>query len=136
VTKSSNVILDLTNPNWKYKGILSAIFDNSEVAKYHRISIEEFKDHVAEVFVIIYVDENQDWIWKGRIKYPSGSKCIIGNTLGKNSNETACLHDIYRLPLTDKHWFKNPLETAQSLLEIMKKEDLILSMKIQENVNT
>lgn len=125
---NENIILDISNEKYKYKGILSAIIDNKAVAEMTHTPVGFFGDDVAEVFVIIYQDECENWIWKGRIKFPSGNKQVIQNNMGKNSNETACLHDIYKLPLSEKQWFKNPCQTGYGLLDIMRKNDLILSI--------
>lgn len=122
------VIFDFTNPNWKYKGILFANFDTSEMEK--EIGFPPPSTFYGGFMAIIWIDENQDWIGKGRMKFSSGNKQIYSKNFGKKSSETEILQFFYQLPLKDKIWKKNPSEDVIGIIEIIKDLDMIESYKI------
>ena len=129
----SETIFDFRNEAWKIKGVLSAIVDLAEVEKQMDAPPEmklpnEFE---AELIAFIWSDENEEWHSKLRIKFPTGKKKVFFRSFGKDANETKCLHEIYQLPLKDNFWFPNPSGTIQGILEIMKKEGLILSLEVR-----
>src|SRR6201999_4259350 len=109
------------NPAWKIKGILSAIADNETMERELQSPFPIPKSYVAEIIAIIWTDENLVWQWKMRIKFPSGNKQVVSGNCGINANETKCLHEIYKLPLTKKNWFPNPNGDIEGLIEIMRK---------------
>jgi hypothetical protein len=113
-------IFDFRNNKCKYKGVLSAIADNEAVDKEMDNPFPTSKKYVTEVIAFIWIDEDGTWIWKGRLKFPSGNKISFGGNCGKNANETKCLHEIYKFPMKEKNWFPNPKETVEGLIEIMK----------------
>lgn len=113
---------DLSENN-KFKGVLSAIVDNREM--FADTGIIPPKEYIIEAFGIIWVDKNDEWQMRVRLKFPSGNKQSFANNYGKDANETLVLHDIYKLPMYYKHWFPNPTGTFEALLQIMKDNDLI-----------
>jgi hypothetical protein len=122
-------IFNFTNPNWQYKGVLSAIADNQEVNKEMNKYMSIPKNYVTEIIAFIWVDEHEEWFWKGRLKFPSGNKISFNGKCGKYTNETKCLHEIYKFPMKEKHWFPNPKGTVEGLIEVMQANDLIESIK-------
>jgi hypothetical protein len=127
------IIFDLTNPLFKYKGILSAIVDIDELSRSKACPCHSPKDSIIELIAIIWMNEKEEWNYKVRIKFPSGNKQVGGKNLGCYCNETKCLHDIYKIvPMKDKYWFKNPCGTVNGILEILEREEMILSIQTIE----
>lgn len=125
----SDYIFKFMNPEYKIKGILSAIADNDEIFKIKGEYFPSTKRFTAEIIGFIWTDENQEWNWRFRMKFASGDKQVCSGNLGKDANETKCLHEMYKFPMKEKHWFPNPEGTVKSLIELMKKEDLIESIQ-------
>ena len=119
--------------SWKYKGVISGEMDKTAVEDYTGFRTPQAidKKYVVEVIGFIWTDEQDDWHMKLRLKYPSGNKQAFGNSYGKNASETIVLQDMYRLPMINKHWFKNKDGTLRSLIQLMKDNDLIESIRIQ-----
>lgn len=118
--------------NTTFKGVLSADLDKGEVEKHFGIRMPQAisRKYVVDVFGMIWVDKQGEWHMRMRLKFPSGNKQAFGSSYGKDANETLVLHDMYKLPMVNKHWFPNPKGTFMSLLEIMKQNDLIEYAKV------
>lgn len=139
------IIFDLTNPDWKYKGVLFAELDNDKT-----FSEPEFidmpsppKNFIVGVMGIIWTDEKDIWNLKLRFKLPSGIKQVMGFNFkneqesGVNVNETYILQSLYKkIPMKNKTWTKNPAETPMGILEIIQKLDMIESMTVVKNNKT
>lgn len=127
-------IFDLTNPDYKYKGILFAEIDNKEVFSDCPFPIPNESIFHGGIMAVIYVDENQIWRCTIRIKHLSGNKHVLRKEFGKESNCTSILQTIYNLlPMKNKIWTKNQSETAEGILEIIKGLDMIESFTVLKN---
>ena len=121
---------------WSYKGVLSAEMDKSEVEQFAGFRTPQTvnRKYVIDIIGFIWTDETGEWNMKMRLKFPSGSKQAYGNTYGKKANETLVLQDMYRLPMINKNWFSNKDGTLDSLLKLMKTNDLIDSIQVRTKV--
>lgn len=128
----SDYIFDFSNPKIQVKGALSAVLDNENCIKELQCPFN-IPAGIVEVIAFIWVDEHGDWIWRMRLKFPSGNKHAFGLNMGKDANETKCLQEMYRLPMKEKHWFRNPTGRFEDMIEIMRKNDLIASIQVQVN---
>lgn len=125
-----NVIFDFTRTDWKYKGVFTAFADIAECDKILGFPANDASSFLIEVWGIIWTDENNEWHAKLRFKFPSGTKEVGSKSYGKDCNETKILTDLYKFPMRDKFWFKNPSQTGEGIYEIMVREDLILSERV------
>jgi hypothetical protein len=50
--------------------------------------------------------------------------------MGKEVNETICLHEIYHFPMKHKCWLPNPSGTIEGLIEVMRQNGMIESMRV------
>ena len=131
-----STIFDFTNPNWKYKGVLSAEMDKRAVEEFHNLPPQLLTvdpKFIVEIIGFIWIDEHDEWTMKMRLKFPSGNKQAFGKSFGKKANETIVLQEMYKLPMVNKHWFRNPEGTFESLLKVMAANDLIASMEIKHD---
>ena len=127
--KERDCIFNFTNPDWQYKGVLSAIVDNDSVCKEMGEPKRMHRKYIAEVIAFVWVDENGIWNFKARIKFPSGNKQTFAGELGKDSNEDEAVKTICKMPMKEKYWFPNPKGTVEGLIEVMQENDLIESME-------
>lgn len=135
--KTSEVIFDLTKTDWTYKGVLFAEMDNAEVDKEMNSPFPTPKDYVAGVMAIIAIDPDGVWHLTARVKFPSGNKQVIRKAFDEehknqcNINETYILQYFYRMPLKNKLWTANPDGTADGILKILEKTDMIESIRYE-----
>lgn len=125
----SDYIFNFSNPNWKYKGVLSAEADYNTLEK--EWDIKQPPGYTVYIVAFIWVDEVGDWFFRVRLKFPSGHKQVYGCNMGKDSNETLCLEEMYRFPMQKKKWIANPSGILDRLLELMKKHDMIESIEFR-----
>lgn len=131
-----NIIFDLTNINYKYKGVLFAELDNAQIDKEIGNPFPTPKDYLAGIMAIIWVDKKGIWNFKMRIKFPSGSKQVVNKIYDKEFkkgikvNETYILQDLYKFPMVNKTWLSNPEETGDGILKLIENADMIESINI------
>jgi hypothetical protein len=136
MSDEEKVIFDLTRLDHKYKGVLFAEVDLSQVDKAMNCPFRAPKDYVAGIMALIWEDENGIWKSKTRIKYPSGNKQVFSLEYAKEHaegikvNETFILHSLYKFPMINKKWYPNPKETPEGIIELMRDADMIESIKI------
>lgn len=122
-------IFNFTNPDWQYKGVFSGIVDNDAVDKEVNAPFPSPKTYIAEVIAFVWVDEKGIWNFKARIKFPSGNKQTFAGSLGEDSNEEEAVKAICKMPMKEKHWFSNPEGTVGGLIEVMRVNDLIETIR-------
>lgn len=125
----SQVIFDL-NENCLYYGVISAHLDFENMGNGW---MPMPKNYLSEVFGLIWKNKENEWNFKYRVKHPTGNKQIFSKNMGVNSNEEECLNEIYKFPMKNKFYFKNPSGKIDDLLKILEKEDLILSRRTIRN---
>ncbi len=131
-----NIIFDLTNPDWDYRGVLFAELDNEEINKMTGYQMPAPpKDYCAGVMAIIWKDKEGFFHMKLRIKFPSGSKQVYASQYPKDSNETIILQDIYKVPMINKCWKRNEGGTGNGIIKIIEELDMIESMHIENKTN-
>lgn len=116
---------------WLYKGVLTAQIDKKAV--YEEVNdkempLKDISTYQVEVLGMIWTDEVGEWNMKMRMKFPSGNKQAFSKKYGKDSNETFILQDMYKMPMINKRWYKNPTGDLDKLIEIMLKNDLVESI--------
>lgn len=142
MTDKSSVIFDLTNSKNTYKGILFAEIDTTELENSEFVKSLNLpsppSDFCIGVMGIIWVDEQGIWNAKVRLKFPCGNKQVMSRKFDKehiqkvNINETYVLTHIYEIPMKRKMWLKNEDGTADGILELIKKSDMIESSRFEE----
>lgn len=121
-------ILDFTRTDWKYKGVLRAKVDIDEsvreiTARFDFEIPPLPKRYFIDVLGFIFVDENEDWNIKMRLKFMSGMEQLYYANLGEDKNETFCLHKFYTIPMTEKKWTPNKSGDLIDLMQIIKDID-------------
>ena len=134
----NQVIFVLDRDDYDYKGIFFAEVDLG-------MTCEDFamgpapKDYVVGVMGVIWTDEKGCWHGKMRLKFPSGTKQVIESNFEKelkegiNMNETYVLNHMYKLPMINKIWRKNPDGTSEGIVKIMQDLDMVEYSRIVEN---
>lgn len=120
-------IFDLSREDWKYKGIIEGELDCMKMFDFPCMVLP--RNYEVEFWAIIYTDENDIWHLRGRNKFPSGSKQSFSKEFGKDCKPTDILSFVNSMfPFKRVKWHRNDPETGDALLELMKREDLILHM--------
>lgn len=136
MTEESTYIFDLTNPNYSYKGILFAELDFEEMDKLAKSPFPTPKNYFAGIMALIWTDEKGIWNVKFRIKFPSGNKQVSSKDYTEEFekkikvNETYILNELYKMPMKNKNWMKNPDGTIDGILNILEKSDMIESKRV------
>jgi len=108
-----HIIFKLDRHDYDYKGVFFAEVDVVSSAGDFGMPPPP-KGYEAGVMGIIWTDERGCWHGKMRIKFPSGNKQVISCDFEEefkekvNMNETYVLNHMYKLPMINKVWRKNP----------------------------
>lgn len=126
------IIFDLTRTDWKYKGVLFAEID--ENVMFSGIGAPPVNsDWYAGIMALIYVDEQGEWIYKQRVKFPSGNKQVGTKHFGKDSNENKIIEYMCSIfPMKNQIWKKNIKEDGWGIVEIIEDFDMIEDMRIEK----
>lgn len=132
-----NIIFDLSDHDNSYKGVFFAELDVASSSKDFGIPPPP-KGYEAGIMGIIWTDKRGCWHGKMRIKFPSGNKQVISCNFEEefkkkiNMNETYVLNYMYKLPMINKVWTPNPSGKGMGIFEIIKKLDMIESIRIRK----
>lgn len=121
------IIFDLDEEGIEWLALIEGLFDLNKVSPMMPIP----RKYWPELFGMIYRDKEKVWHLKGRLKFRSGSKQVFTRTYEGDFVLIDIITKVLEtLPLEGAYVFQNKSGTREGILEILKEQNLIDSIKI------